>query len=164
MTSHAKGAILAIALLAGSAASGQKILINGGGATFPRAIYSKWFSEYNKKFPNIQINYQSQGSSFGIGQVTAGTVDFGASDSTMNDEQLKAFRDKRGFGVLHFPTVMGGNAPVYNVPGVTAQLNFTGDALAGIFLGKITKWNDPELTKANPGVNLPDKPIIVVHR
>jgi phosphate transport system substrate-binding protein len=164
MISHAKGAILAIALLAGSACQAQKILINGGGATFPNPIYSKWFSEYNKKFPNIQINYQSQGSSFGIQQVTAGTVDFGAADSPMTDEQIKAFKDKNKYGILHFPTVLGGNAPIYNIPGVTTQLNFTGEALAGIFLGHITKWNDPELTKANPGVNLPDKPIVVVHR
>jgi phosphate transport system substrate-binding protein len=164
MTSHVKSAILAIALLAGGIANGQKILINGGGATFPNPIYSKWFSEYNKKFPNIQLNYQSQGSSFGIAQITAGTVDFGASDAPMNDEQIKAFKDKHGYGILHFPTVMGGNVPIYNIPGVTVQLNFTAEALAGIFLGKITKWNDPELTKANPGVNLPDKPILVVHR
>jgi phosphate transport system substrate-binding protein len=164
MTSTVKSAVLATALLAGGIASGQKILINGGGATFPNPIYSKWFSEYNKKFPNIQINYQSQGSSFGVAQITAGTVDFGASDAPMTDDQIKAFKDKHGYGILHFPTVMGGNAPIYNIPGVTAQLNFTGDALSGIFLGKITKWNDPELTKVNPGANLPDKPIIVVHR
>ena len=135
MTSHAKSAALAVALLAGGIANGQKILINGGGATFPNPIYSKWFAEYNKKFPNIQINYQSQGSSFGIGQITAVTVDFGASDAPMNDDQLKAFKDKHGYGILHFPTVMGGNAPIYNIPGVTAQLNFTAEARAGIFLG-----------------------------
>lgn len=159
-----KGAILAMALLAGGVADAQKILINGGGATFPYPIYSKWFAEYNKRFPNIQINYQSQGSSFGVQQVTAGTVDFGGSDAPMTDDQIKAFEEKHKSGILHFPTVLGGNVPIYNVTGVTQQLNFTPDALAGIFLGKITKWNDPELTKANPGVKLPNADIIVVHR
>ena len=154
-------AAVAVALMAGVAAAQQ---ITGAGATFPYPMYSKWFDEYHKKFPMIQFNYNSLGSGAGIQQVTAGTVDFGATDGPMSDEQLKAFRDKRGFGVLHFPTVMGGNVPIYNVKGVTAQLNFTGEALAGIFLGKITKWNDPELTKANPGVQLPGDPIVVVHR
>ncbi len=156
-------AILGIALLA-SPAGAQQTLINGGGATFPNVIYSKWFDEFHKKTGTVQINYQSQGSSFGIAQVIAGTVDFGASDAPMNDAQLKEFKDKHGFDVLHFPTVMGGNAPIYNIPGVTQQLNFTPEALAGIYLGKITKWSDPELTKANPGVKLPDASIIVVHR
>jgi phosphate transport system substrate-binding protein len=164
MTLQSKGAILAMALLAGGVASAQKILINGGGATFPYPIYSKWFAEYNKKFPNIQINYQSQGSSFGVQQVTAGTIDFGGSDAPMTDEQLKAFQDKYHYGILHFPTVLGGNVPIYNVTGVTQQLNFTPEALAGIFLGKITKWNDPEIAKANAGVKLPNADIIVVHR
>jgi phosphate transport system substrate-binding protein len=166
MYRHAKSAILGIALLAGigGAAHAQQVLINGGGATFPNPIYSKWFDEYHKKFPTVQINYQSQGSSFGIQQATAGTVDFGASDAPMNDAQLEEFKSKRGMGILHFPTVMGGNVPIYNIPGVSQQLNFTPEALAGIFLGKITKWNDPELTKANPGVKLPDKSIVVVHR
>jgi phosphate transport system substrate-binding protein len=157
-------ALLTIALLASIPMQAQQVLINGAGATFPYPIYSKWFEEYRKKFPTVQINYNSLGSGAGIQQVTAGTVDFGASDGPMTDAQLKDFRDKRGAGVLHFPTVMGGDAPTYNVPGVTAQLNFTPEALAGIFLGTIKKWNDPELTKANPGVKLPDSPIVVVHR
>ena len=113
--------------------------INGAGASFPYPMYSKWFDEYQKKNPSVQINYQSIGSGGGIKQVTEGTVDFGASDGPMNDEQLKAFQDKHGFGILHFPTVLGAVVPTYNIPGVTAALNFTPEALAGIFLGKITK-------------------------
>jgi phosphate transport system substrate-binding protein len=156
-------AILGIAMAA-VGCHAQQVLVNSGGATFPFPIYSKWFDEYHKKFPNVQINYQSQGSSFGVQQITAGTIDFAGSDPTMTDAQIKEFKDKRGFGVLHFPTVLGGNVPIYNLPGINQQLNFTGDALAGIYLGKITKWNDPELTKANPGVNLPNAAIAVVHR
>jgi phosphate transport system substrate-binding protein len=143
-------------------AAGQT-LINGGGATFPYPMYSKWFNEYKNK-TGVQINYQSKGSGFGVQQITAGTVDFGASDMPMTDMQLKDFQDKQKMGVLHFPTVLGADVPTYNVPGVTATLNFTADALAGIFLGKITKWNDAELVKANPGVMLPSKDIVVVHR
>jgi len=138
--------------------------INGAGATFPYPVYSKWFDEYQKKNSQVQINYQSIGSGGGIKQVTEGTVDFGASDGPMNDEQLKAFQDKHGFGILHFPTVMGAVVPTYNVPGVTSALNFTPDALAGIFLGRITKWNDPAIAGANEGVNLPATEIVVVHR
>ena len=140
------------------------LLINGAGASFPNPIYSKWFDEYHKKNANIQFNYQSVGSGAGIKQTTDGTVDFGASDGPMNDEQLKAFQDKRGSGILHFPTVLGAAVPTYNIPGVTAVLNFTPDALAGIFLGKITKWNDPAIAGANKGVNLPANDIVVVHR
>jgi len=140
------------------------ILITGAGATFPNPMYSKWFDEYHKKFPNVQVNYQSIGSGGGIKQVTEGTVDFGASDGPMNDEQLKAFQDKRGYPVLHFPTVLGADVPAYNIPGVSAELNFTPEVLAGIFLGKITKWNDPSIAGANKGVNLPASDILVVHR
>ena len=138
--------------------------ITGAGATFPYPIYSKWFDEYKKTNPNVEINYQSIGSGGGIRQVTEGTVDFGASDGPMNDEQLKAFQDKHGFAILHFPTVLGADVPTYNIPGVTAALNFTPEALAGIFLGKITKWNDPAIAGANKGVSLPDADIVVVHR
>jgi phosphate transport system substrate-binding protein len=141
-----------------------ELSITGAGATFPYPMYSKWFDEYHKKDPNIQINYQSIGSGGGIRQVTEGTVDFGASDGPMNDQQLKAYQDKHGFAILHFPTVLGADVPTYNIPGVTAELNFTQDALAGIYLGKITKWNDPAITGPNPGVNLPGNDIIVVHR
>lgn len=134
--------------------------INGAGATFPYPMYSKWFSEYHKAHPEIQINYQSIGSGGGIRQVLAGTVDFGASDGPMTDEQLSQFKGK----LLHIPTVLGADVPAYNIPGVTAELKFTPEALAGIFLGKITTWNDPAIAKANPGVNLPGSSIIVVHR
>src|SRR5580692_9916123 len=152
MTRNIIGVALAAALL-GTIAPAQT-LINGAGASFPYPMYSKWFDTYHKKFPNLSFNYQSLGSGAGIKGVNEGTVDFGASDGPMTDEQLKTYKDKYGFGILHFPTVLGAVVPMYNVPGV-AQLNFSGEALAGIFLGKITKWNDPELTKANPGVNLP---------
>jgi phosphate transport system substrate-binding protein len=156
-------AALAAVLTVGTA-SAQQVLINAGGATFPYPIYSKWFDEYHKKLPNIAINYASIGSGGGIAQVTAGTVDFGASDGPMTDAQIKEFQDKRGYAILHFPTVMGADVPTYNIPGVTASLNFTGEALAGIFMGKITKWDDPEITKANAGVKLPSSNIVVVHR
>jgi phosphate transport system substrate-binding protein len=127
-------------------------------------MYSKWFDSYHKMHPDVSINYQSIGSGGGIQQVTAGTVDFGASDGPMTDEQLKQFQDKRHTSILHFPTVLGAVVPVYNVPGVTEELNFTPEALAGIYLGKIKKWNDPELTKANPNGKLPANDIVVVHR
>ncbi len=138
--------------------------ITGAGATFPYPMYSKWFAEYHKKDANIEINYQSIGSGGGIKQVTEGTVDFGATDGPMNDDQLKAFQDKHGFPVLHFPTVLGADVLTYNIPGVTVDLNFTPEAIAGIFLGKITKWNDPAIAGANKGVNLPGNDIYVVHR
>jgi phosphate transport system substrate-binding protein len=138
--------------------------ITGAGATFPSPMYSKWFDEYQKKNSEVQINYQSIGSGGGIKQVTEGTVDFGASDVPMTDEQLKAFQEKHGFGILHFPTVLGAVVPTYNIPGVNAALNFTPEALAGIFLGKITKWNDPAIAAANKGVTLPAGDIVVVHR
>jgi len=134
--------------------------LNGAGATFPYPMYSKWFSEYHKLHPEIQMNYQSIGSGGGIRQVIAGTVDFGASDGPMTDDQLKEAKLK----ILHLPTVMGADVPAYNVPGVTAELKFTPEALAGIFLGRVTKWNDKAIASANPGVSLPDKDIIVVHR
>jgi len=134
--------------------------LNGAGATFPYPMYSKWFSEYHKLHPEIQINYQSIGSGGGIRQVINGTVDFGASDGPMTDDMLKEAKTK----ILHMPTVLGADVPAYNIPGVTAELKFTPEALAGIFLGKITKWNDKAITSANSGVNLPDRDIIVVHR
>jgi phosphate transport system substrate-binding protein len=140
-------------------AFGQTTL-NGAGATFPNPMYQKWFSEYHKTHPDVQFNYQSIGSGGGIRQVLAQTVDFGASDGPMTDEQLSQAKTK----ILHIPTVLGAVVPAYNVPGVTGELKFTPEALAGIFLGKITSWNDPALTKSNPGVNLPNQSIIVVHR
>src|ERR1700688_1933054 len=136
------GMLLVVLALGGMLVAQNRLLINGAGATFPYPMYSKWFDEYHKKDGNIEINYQSIGSGGGIKQVTEGTVDFGASDMPMNDDQLKAFQDKRGFAILHFPTVLGADVPAYNIPGVTGELTFTPDAIAGIFLGKITKWND----------------------
>ena len=158
------GILLVALALAGILWADTALSINGAGATFPYPMYSKWFDEYHKKNPNIQINYQSIGSGGGIKQVTEGTVDFGATDGPMNDEQLKAFQEKHGSGILHFPTVLGAVVPTYNIPGVEASLNFTPEALAGIFLGKITKWNDPAITDANKGIKLPANEIVVVHR
>ncbi len=138
--------------------------LNGAGATFPNPIYSKWFSEYKKLHPEVQVNYQSIGSGGGIRQVTEGTVDFGASDMPMTDVQLTEAQAKRKTKILNIPSVLGAVVPAYNIPGVSGEVKFTPDALAGIFLGKITKWNDKAITGANPGVNFPDKDIIVVHR
>jgi len=134
--------------------------INAAGATFPAPIYQKWFNDYSKVKPGTQVNYQSIGSGGGIRQLTEGTVDFGASDMPMTDEQLSKVKVK----VLHFPTVLGGLVPVYNVEGVSGDLKFSGDTLAGIFLGEITKWDDAKLANDNPGVKLPAKNITVVHR
>ena len=134
--------------------------LNGAGATFPNPMYSKWFSEYHKLHSDVQINYQPIGSGGGIHQVIVGTVDFGASDMPMSDDQLKEAK----FKVLNIPTVMGAVVPAYNIPGVSGEVKFTPEALAGIFLGTITKWNDKAITGANSGANFPDKDIIVVHR
>ena len=144
-------------ILAMSAAQAQKL--TGAGATFPYPIYSKWFSEYAGAHPGVEINYQSIGSGGGIRQVTAGLVDFGASDGPMTDEQLAASKIK----IIHIPTVLGADVPAFNVPGVT-DLKFSGDVLADIFLGKIANWNDGRIASDNPGVKLPDQKIIVVHR
>jgi phosphate transport system substrate-binding protein len=146
------------ALVTGAAA--QTMRINGAGATFPYPIYSKWFSEYNKQHSNVEINYQSIGSGGGIQQVTKQTVFFGATDGPMTAEQLQGAPGK----ILHFPTVLGAVVPVYNLPNVTAELKFSGQILADIFLGKITKWNDPAIAKLNAGVTLPATDITVAHR
>ena len=127
-------------------------------------MYSKWFSEYHKLHPDVQVNYQSIGSGGGIRQVTEGTVDFGASDMPMTDGQLAEAQGKVKTKVLNLPSVLGAVVPAYNIPGVSGEVKFTPDSLAGIFLGKITKWNDKAITSANPGVNFHDKDIIVVHR
>ena len=155
-----KKLIALIALAIGSVASAQRIQISGAGATFPYPIYSKWFAEYNRMHPNVEINYQSIGSGGGIRQLSAGTVFFGASDGPMTNDQIYA----AGFPVLHLPTVLGGVVPVYNIPGVDAELRFTGPVLANIFLGRITKWNDAAIKAVNPSVNLPNDDITVVHR
>ncbi len=134
--------------------------INGAGATFPYPIYSRWFSEYSKADPNVHINYQSIGSGGGIRQVSEGTVDFGATDGPMSDEQIKNAKIK----TVHIPTVLGAVVPVYNIPGLNRDLNFSPDVIADIYLGKITKWNDGRLAHDNPGANLPDKAILPVYR
>src|SRR5580692_427481 len=151
------GALLAVATFA--TAAGQ-ILLNAAGATFPYPIYSKWFDIYHQSHGNVQINYQSIGSGGGIRQLLDKTVDFGASDGPMNDDQLK----QATMPILHFPTVLGAAIPAYNVSGVQGDLNFTPEALSGIFLGTVTKWNDPAIASANPGVKLPGDDIVVVHR
>jgi len=156
--------LLVVLAVAGVLCADSALSITGAGATFPYPMYSKWFDEYHKNNPNLQINYQSIGSGGGIKQVTEGTVDFGATDGPMNDEQLKTYQDKHGSAILHFPTVLGAVVPTYNIPGVTATLNFTPEALAGIYLGKVTKWNDPLIADTNKGVNLPANDILVVHR
>jgi phosphate transport system substrate-binding protein len=138
--------------------------LTGGGATFPYPIYSKWFAEYQKLHPDIEIEYNPIGSGAGIREITAGAFDFGASDAPMEFSQIKEYHAKRGFDILHFPTVLGADVPIYNIPGVTAELKFTPEALAGIFLGKITKWNDPDLTSTNPDAKLPDREIMVAYR
>jgi phosphate transport system substrate-binding protein len=147
-----------VVALAAVTASAQQI--NGAGATFPNPIYSKWFSDFNKVHPEVKINYQSIGSGGGIRQVTEGTVDFGASDGPMSDEALKASKVK----IVHIPTVLGAVVPIYNLPGVSQEIKFSQDALAGIYLGKVTTWNDPVIAKENPGVNLPNQQILTVYR
>jgi phosphate transport system substrate-binding protein len=151
--------LLLVCVLLAMPVLGQTTL-NGAGATFPAPMYSKWFSEYHKAHSDVQVNYQPIGSGGGIRQVTSGTVDFGASDMPMTDKQLQDSKVK----ILNVPTVLGAVVPAYNIPGVSGEVRFTPEALAGIFLGKISKWNDKALVSANPGVNFPDKDIIVVHR
>ena len=141
--------LLCIAVLVSCAVAQTKL--NGAGATFPYPIYSKWFNEYHNQHPDIEINYQSIGSGGGIRQVQAGTVDFGASDGPMTDQQIAESKVK----VLHVPTVLGAVVPAYNIPGVSGEVKFTPEALAGIFLGKITKWNDKAITSVEPGDQFP---------
>ncbi len=147
-----------VLVLVTAGASAQNI--SGAGSTFIYPILSKWTSEYSQLHPDVKINYQSIGSGGGIRQVSEGTVDFGASDVTMTDEQLKAAKVK----VIALPAVLGAVVPVYSVPGVNKELNFSGDVIADIYLGKITKWSDPRIAKDNPGVSFPDKPILPVYR
>jgi len=151
--------LLVVCLLLALPALGQTTL-NGAGATFPNPMYSKWFAEYSKLHSDVQINYQPIGSGGGIRQVTAGTVDFGASDMPMTDKQLQDAK----FKILNIPTVLGAVVPAYNIPGVSGEVKFTPEVLSGIFLGKIARWNDKAITSVNPDINFPDKEIIVVHR
>src|ERR1700720_2465547 len=143
-----------------AAAQGGSVKLNAAGATFPPPNYTKWFDVYHTAHPDVEINYQAIGSGGGIRQLQAGTVDFGASDGPMTDEQLSQSKVK----VLHFPTVLGAVVPTYNIAGVSGELNFTQKALAGIYLGTITKWDDTEIAKANAGVKLPNAEIVVIPR
>jgi phosphate transport system substrate-binding protein len=152
--------VLGVAVLAGAALAAQSVQINGAGATFPGPIYAKWFSEYNKLHPEVRINYQPLGSGAGIAQVSSRTVFFGATDGPMTQDQLLAAPGK----LIHLPTVLGAVVPIYNVPGLSQELKFSGPVLANIFLGKITKWNDPAIAGLNAGVNLPASDIVVAHR
>lgn len=153
------GFLLLIVTAVMGVATAQTVL-NGAGATFPYPIYSKWFNEYHKAHSDVQINYQSIGSGGGIRQLSSGTVDFGASDGPMTDQQLS----DAGRKIYHIPTVLGSVVPAYNVPGVKGELKFTGKVLADIFLGKITTWSDAAIAKLNPGASLPSTPIVVAHR
>jgi phosphate transport system substrate-binding protein len=157
---HLAIATTVVAAIAATALHAQTVNITGAGATFPNPLYSKWFAEYNKLHPNVQINYQSIGSGGGIRQISERTVFFGATDGPMTEAQLLAAPGK----ILHFPTVLGADVPVYNIPGVTTPLKFSGPLLADIFLGKITRWNDPAIAKLNSGVSLPATDITIVHR
>jgi phosphate transport system substrate-binding protein len=150
---------LALALAAGPAAV-QAVQIDGAGATFPYPLYSKWFDEYHKRNPNVRINYQSIGSGGGIRQLTNQTVFFGATDGPMTNEQIAA----AGRRILHLPTVLGAVVPIYNIPGLDAELRFTGPVLADVYLGRVTRWNDPAIAALNPGVKLPASEITVVRR
>ena len=141
-------------------AQADVIKINGAGATFPYPLYSKWFSDYNKANPNIQINYQSIGSGGGIQQLKAGTVDFGASDAPLNADEEKGMPAP----VVQIPAIAGSVVIVYNIPGVNNGLKLTPEAVGDLFLGKIKSWNDPKIVSQNPGVNLPNLPVAVVHR
>jgi len=147
-------------LIAFSVPALAQVLVNGAGATFPYPIYAKWFDEFHRLHPSALINYQSVGSGAGIRQLKAGVLDLGASDMPLNDSDPAL----SATGLLHFPTVIGGVAPVYNIPNLTRELNFTPQALAGIMLGKITRWDDPQLIETKSGAKLPDTEIFVVHR
>jgi phosphate transport system substrate-binding protein len=146
--------------LALAAPAGAQVRLTGAGATFPNIIYQKWILTYNQRFDNVEINYQSIGSGGGIRQFSDKTVDFGGSDAPMGDSAIAAI----GGNVLHIPTVLGAVVPTYNLPGVTGTVRFTPAILADIFLGKVTRWNDPRLAAANPGVTLPATDLLVVHR
>jgi phosphate transport system substrate-binding protein len=158
-----KTKILSLVTMAAMAASIVPAVaqhLTGAGGTFPNPIYQRWFTEYSASHPGVQINYQSVGSGAGIRQISQGVVDFGASDGPMTDKQLAESTQK----LVHIPTVLGGVVPAYNLPGVNTELKFSGDVIADIYLGKITKWNDPRLAKDNPGVKLPDHAILPVYR
>jgi phosphate transport system substrate-binding protein len=157
---HLKKYFPAFALLLLVLPASAQTKLNAAGATFPNPIYQKWFSDYHQQHPDVEINYQSIGSGGGIAQLKAGTVDFGASDMPLDDTKAKQIP----ISFVQLPTVLGSIVPAYNLPEVKTELKFTPEMLAGIYLGQITKWNDKAIAKANPGVSLPDKGIVVVHR
>jgi len=159
----AGGLLLAAVLCAIPARTHAQTVVTGAGGSFPAPIYSAWLEAYKKAHPDLQINYQAIGSGGGIRQILEGNVDFGATDGPMSDKQLQIYKDSRGFGIIHLPTVLGAAVPAYNLPG-NPELNFTPEILAGIYLGQITKWDDPLLHEANPKVNLPSAAIVVLHR
>jgi phosphate transport system substrate-binding protein len=154
-----KRVLLSLLLAGAPFVASAQLKITAAGATFPGPIYQKWFGDYHKLHPDVEINYQPIGSGAGVQQLTSGTVDFGASDFPMTDEQASKIKTH----VLHFPTVLGGVVPIYNLAG-SPELKFSGETLAGIFLGNVKKWNDAAITKENPGVKLPNEDIVVVHR
>jgi phosphate transport system substrate-binding protein len=163
MSSHPMFRSVGLGLVMGLAACGGKsetVLLNGAGATFPNIIYQKWIQDYQAANPGVEINYQSIGSGGGIQQYTDATVDFGASDAPMSDAEMR----KVNGDVFHIPMVLGAVVPTYNLPDLSGPVRFTPEALAGIYLGQITRWNDVRLRSANPGVTLPDREIVVVHR
>lgn len=157
------GSLLALSLLACPSHSSAQTTLNGAGASFPGPIYTQWLKTYKQVHPGVQIGYSAIGSGGGIRQILEGTVDFGATDGPMSDKQLQTYQDSHGYGLLHFATVLGADVPAYNLPG-SPELNFTAEALAGIYLGAIAKWDDPLLREANPKANLPSTPIVVLHR
>ena len=152
--------VLAMLAVASFASAADPLTINGAGATFPYPLYSKWFYEYSNANPGVRFNYQSIGSGGGIKQITAGTVNFGATDAPMTDEGMK----KLPGPILHIPTALGAVVPVYNLDGLPAGLKLTPDVLAGIYLGKITRWNDPKIAELNKTVTMPNADIVVAHR
>jgi phosphate transport system substrate-binding protein len=141
-----------------------ELILKGGGSTFAYPIYSQWFAEFRKSHPDVQFQYEPIGSGAGIVNVTGGVLDFGASDAPMTDKQLAEYKEKHGWQILHFPTVLGAVVPIYNLPGVADEVRFTPEILAGIYGGKITRWNDLALAKVNPGISFPDQPILVAYR
>jgi phosphate transport system substrate-binding protein len=155
-----KTKIFSLVTLAAMAATAGAQHLTGAGGTFPNPIYQRWFTEYSGSHPGVQINYQSVGSGAGIRQISQGIVDFGASDGPMNDQQLSESKLK----LIHIPTVLGAVVPSYNIPGINQDLRFSPEVIADIYLGEITKWNDPRLEKDNPGVKLPDHAILPVYR
>jgi phosphate transport system substrate-binding protein len=158
--------LLALWTLSSSITSAQtdRLVINGDGSTFAYPMYKKWIEEYQKDNPTVQFTYVSNGSGAGIHDIMLGTVDFAGTDGPLNKTQMLDFSTHQNCAALHFPTAIGADVPIYNVPGVIQELNFTPQALVGIYLGTITKWNDPAIAKSNPDVSLPDHEIVVVHR